>query len=476
MDDMRQKLFPIFLKEAEKNLAALRQFLSYESLAIATAEELETAFRAAHTLKGTAALVQAESICKISRRVEAMLEKHYSAHSVPTPVEHEALKLAVDWLAPLVSALQGNLQEPTLFVTEALQALDLAEAFPGRTPLVELLDSCAAQRAPHLDDPFAGDPELLLGEDEIVAGSRDPFAEDPAFGVEIDLVTQLSHTREAHIAEALENVDPFADDDDFLTAAVTSELAVEEAEGESASVIEPAPLPFDPFADDLLGLEIDGELDEVAAANPRFAVDDSTAEILAPLEFEEELIEAESPPADFVVDSDPFAEDEDFIDSFATEAENAPLENSFACSPEMVALQAETIAESLLLPDREAAPRKDYVCCVFTIGERNYYLPISQMQEIADLPQLLPLPLAPPMVSGLVNLRGQVLPVINLAILNQHQQADVRVQRRLVVALYKGESLAFLADGVPYLSEAFSGEKIDMAEFLSLYQVRGFEL
>jgi len=105
MDDLRQKLFPIFLGESERNLEALRKFLAYEDLAEATAEELETAFRAAHTLKGTAKLVEAESICTIARRLEAMLEKHFEAGTRPTPVEHEALKLAVDWLAPLVSAL-----------------------------------------------------------------------------------------------------------------------------------------------------------------------------------------------------------------------------------------------------------------------------------------------------------------------------------------------------------------------------------
>jgi purine-binding chemotaxis protein CheW len=150
-------------------------------------------------------------------------------------------------------------------------------------------------------------------------------------------------------------------------------------------------------------------------------------------------------------------------------------EDPFSPSTESVAERAEEIAESLLLPDEEAVPRRDYVCCVFSIGGRDYHLPIKQMKEITDLPQLLPLPLAPPMVSGLINLRGEVIPVINLAILNQHQQSEVRVQRRLVVAEHKNESLAFLVDGVPYLAEDFSGEKIDMSKFLSRYQIRGVE-
>lgn len=549
MDDLRQKLFPIFLKEAEKNLAALRRFLNHETLFEANAEELATAFRAAHTLKGTANLVQAESICKIARRLERILEKHYEAGTVPTPVEHEALKLAVDWLAPLVSALQGDLEEPTLFVAEALQALDLAEAFPGRTPLIELLDSQEQKRAPQLDDPFAGDPDLPI--DEVASGTdkSDPFADDPEFGIAVDLVNGV-HANDVDSEVA---ADPFGDDVDYTaaenflseTAGIASDVATQTSEK----------LPYDPFAEDSFELDVevgtvavndDGaeesepELAESVAAEDPFAEDDY--ELDGATDSESESIEeaavavAEPEPTACAPIDDPFAEDDYQLDGaevdeveatdelliedvatessgvapiddpfaeddlaleFAAESEAAQSEKTgdgeaepvsevaddvddvddepFAAQPHSVAKRAEEIAASLLLPDQEAAPRKDYTCCVFSIGGRDYYLPIKQMQEIADLPQLLPLPLAPPMVSGLVNLRGQVLPVINLSILNQHQQDEVRVQRRLVIAEHKGESLAFLADGVPYLAEEFNGEKIDMTEFLSLYRIRGNE-
>jgi len=527
MDDLRQKLFPIFLKEAERNLLALRRFLRHETLFEANAEELETAFRAAHTLKGTANLVKAESIFKISRRLERMLEKHYEAGTVPTAVEHEALKLAVDWLAPLISALQGDLEEPTLFVSEALQALDLAEAFPGRTPLVELLDSQEQKRAPLLDDPFAGDPDLL---DEVAVGASvlDPFAEDPAFGLEVALV---SGGQEASATDGAVP-DPFADDADFTAAENFLSSAAVAAAGDT-QVAEA--LPYDPFADDTFDLESEPaaegvETDENGAIEPGeqifvadpFADDDydliSAADSDIATKAETVSAPAESVPVAAAPVEDPFAEDDYQLevavdreavaetvsvvhDTAAEPMVPAVVEDPFAeddfalveeieaevgadaevvekitePQPVSVSKRVEEFAKSLLLPDRESAPRKDYVCCVFRIGERDYHLPIKQMREIADLPQLLPLPLAPPMVSGLVNLRGQVLPVVNLSILNRHQQDEVRVKRRIVVAEHQGESLAFLVDGVPYLAEEFNGEKIEMTKFLSLYRVRGGE-
>ncbi len=468
MDDMRQKLLPIFLKEAETNLALLRQFFSHSDLSATSAEELETAFRAAHTLKGTANLVQADSICQIARRLEAMLEKHFEAQTVPTPVEHEAMQLSVDWLAPLVSSLRGDLKEPKMFVTEALHAMALAEAFPGRTPLVELIDSDSEQRSPQLDDPFATDPDFLPETDILLSDESDPFADDPAFGMEIDMQVPAVVETSAVVEDEAPPEDPFGDDLDYSTESLLS-VADDDSQQAAEADISTEELPFDPFAEDSLGIDADLDDATIVAAEVELAEPEFDGE-------EDAVEQVESPlPVAPIVQNDPFAEDEDFIDGIPVGSPNEEDAGPFIASTESVAEQAEEIAASLLLPDQETAPRRDYLCCVFAIGGRDYHLPIKQMLEISDLPQLLPLPLTPPMVSGLINLRGQVMPVINLATLNNHRQSEVRVQRRLVIAEHQHEMLAFLADGVPYLSEDFIGEKVDMAQFLSLYRIRGAE-
>ena len=51
----------------------------------------------------------------------------------------------------------------------------------------------------------------------------------------------------------------------------------------------------------------------------------------------------------------------------------------------------------------------------FRVGSENYALPVAQVLEVADLGQLAPVPGSPPAVLGVRNLRGQVLPVIDLA-------------------------------------------------------------
>jgi purine-binding chemotaxis protein CheW len=51
----------------------------------------------------------------------------------------------------------------------------------------------------------------------------------------------------------------------------------------------------------------------------------------------------------------------------------------------------------------------------FRVGAESFALPVTQVLEVAELGELAPVPGAPPSVLGVRNLRGQVLPVIDLA-------------------------------------------------------------
>lgn len=52
--------------------------------------------------------------------------------------------------------------------------------------------------------------------------------------------------------------------------------------------------------------------------------------------------------------------------------------------------------------------------CTFRLGGILLGLPVASVQEIVRASAITPVPLAPPLVRGLVNLRGQVLPALDL--------------------------------------------------------------
>jgi purine-binding chemotaxis protein CheW len=52
--------------------------------------------------------------------------------------------------------------------------------------------------------------------------------------------------------------------------------------------------------------------------------------------------------------------------------------------------------------------------CTFHVGEGYFGIPVEQVQEVVRPQPITPVPLAPKVVRGLINLRGQILTAIDL--------------------------------------------------------------
>jgi purine-binding chemotaxis protein CheW len=63
-------------------------------------------------------------------------------------------------------------------------------------------------------------------------------------------------------------------------------------------------------------------------------------------------------------------------------------------------------------PDGDELDSVDYV--TFDMEGERYAFPMSRVQEIIRMPELVRVPLGPPSLEGLANLRGRVLPVVSL--------------------------------------------------------------
>jgi purine-binding chemotaxis protein CheW len=88
----------------------------------------------------------------------------------------------------------------------------------------------------------------------------------------------------------------------------------------------------------------------------------------------------------------------------------------------------------------------------FRIGNENYGLELSQTREIIEYSGITEVPLMPNFLRGVINLRGEVVPVIDLAV--RLGRKPIEVQKRtciIVVELANSEQnhvLGLLADSV----------------------------
>jgi purine-binding chemotaxis protein CheW len=95
-----------------------------------------------------------------------------------------------------------------------------------------------------------------------------------------------------------------------------------------------------------------------------------------------------------------------------------------------------------------AAPRADGSTFTVFVGQEMFGLSVRQTQTIFRIVALTPVPLCPPEIAGLVNLRGKIVTAVSL-----RQRLGLPCERSFTNALaisidYKGESFALIVDRV----------------------------
>ena len=87
-----------------------------------------------------------------------------------------------------------------------------------------------------------------------------------------------------------------------------------------------------------------------------------------------------------------------------------------------------------------------FVTC--RIGQEEFALDILSVQEINRMVDVTRVPKAPPYVEGVINLRGRIVPVIDLRRRFGFPQADRTAQSRIVVVTVLGRTVGLIVDSV----------------------------
>lgn len=98
--------------------------------------------------------------------------------------------------------------------------------------------------------------------------------------------------------------------------------------------------------------------------------------------------------------------------------------------------QLEPIAEPEqleLLP--QAVPERQY--CVFRAGRERFCFSVLDVEEVVEWSNLTRVPLSPTFLMGIFNLRGSIVPVVDIAF-TEGRRGDLS-PRHIVVAALKGE-------------------------------------
>jgi purine-binding chemotaxis protein CheW len=108
----------------------------------------------------------------------------------------------------------------------------------------------------------------------------------------------------------------------------------------------------------------------------------------------------------------------------------AQAQEPFPFDPEFEVEEEEFAAQPAL-------PEQQY--CIFRAGRERFCLHVLDVDEVVEWPRLTRLPLSPPFLMGVFNLRGTIVPVVDIAF-TEVRRADMPPKQVVVACLRGGAS------------------------------------
>lgn len=84
----------------------------------------------------------------------------------------------------------------------------------------------------------------------------------------------------------------------------------------------------------------------------------------------------------------------------------------------------------------------------FKLGDEEFGVDILRVQEINRMMQITRVPNSPNSVEGVINLRGRVIPVIDLRVKLNMTKIDYSPDTRIIVVEIKNQTVGFIVDSV----------------------------
>jgi purine-binding chemotaxis protein CheW len=96
--------------------------------------------------------------------------------------------------------------------------------------------------------------------------------------------------------------------------------------------------------------------------------------------------------------------------------------------------QAEELAD-ISDTSEHAPPSRQF--CVFRAGRERFCLPVLEVEEVVDWPLVTRVPLGPPFLMGVFNLRGTIIPAVDIAVTEGRRPG--LLPRSVIVAVLAGD-------------------------------------
>ena len=104
---------------------------------------------------------------------------------------------------------------------------------------------------------------------------------------------------------------------------------------------------------------------------------------------------------------------------------------------------------------------------IFIIDDQRYALQLSAVERIIPVVEITPLPKAPEIVLGIINVEGQIIPVIDMRRRFRLPEREMELSDQLIIARTSRKLVALIVDTVEGVIEHSSQETIPPERILA---------
>jgi purine-binding chemotaxis protein CheW len=84
----------------------------------------------------------------------------------------------------------------------------------------------------------------------------------------------------------------------------------------------------------------------------------------------------------------------------------------------------------------------------FSLGEEDYAIPLLTVREVISIPETTPIPKAPPHFLGIMNLRGQVISIVDLRTKLKIKHREENTEESVIIVDIDGMNLGIVVDSI----------------------------
>lgn len=89
---------------------------------------------------------------------------------------------------------------------------------------------------------------------------------------------------------------------------------------------------------------------------------------------------------------------------------------------------------------------------LFTLGGKTFSIAVSEVAEVSQVPQIMSIPEQSELITGVVNIRGKVIPIINISkkMSLANSVRDVEKSRLLLLCISENDHIGIIVDKIEY--------------------------